>query len=89
MQLCYKLLAMLALFEVLSFKVWLDIRDVLIKTLGPVKIVYFSSMFIQRLQKFNYEIFNLDSRDIHSHFCVLGLHDRVDIVCWCRYCQLL
>lgn len=28
--------AMLALFEVLSFKGWLDIRDVLIKTLGPV-----------------------------------------------------
>ena len=28
---------MLALFEVLSFKGWLDIRDVLIKTLGPVK----------------------------------------------------
>jgi len=27
---------MLALFEVLSFKGWLDIRDVLIKTLGPV-----------------------------------------------------
>ena len=29
--------AMLALFEVLSFKGWLDIRDVLIKTLGPVR----------------------------------------------------
>ena len=28
--------AMQALFEVLSFKGWLDIRDVLIKTLGPV-----------------------------------------------------
>ena len=28
--------AMLALFEVLSFKGWLDIRDVLIKRLGPV-----------------------------------------------------
>lgn len=29
---------MLALFEVLSFKGWLDIRDVLIKTLGPVNL---------------------------------------------------
>jgi hypothetical protein len=28
--------AMLALFEVLSFKGWLDVRDVLIKVLGPV-----------------------------------------------------
>jgi hypothetical protein len=31
---------MLALFEVLSFKGWLDIRDVLIKTLGPVLFKY-------------------------------------------------
>ena len=30
--------AMLALFEVLSFKGWLDVRDVLIKALGPVSI---------------------------------------------------
>lgn len=28
--------AMMALFEVLSFKGWLDVRDVLIKALGPV-----------------------------------------------------
>ena len=28
--------AMLTLFEVLSFKGWLDVRDVLIKALGPV-----------------------------------------------------
>lgn len=27
---------MLALFEVLSFKGWLDVRDVLIKAVGPV-----------------------------------------------------
>ncbi|XP_037089307.1 sodium leak channel non-selective protein-like [Pollicipes pollicipes] len=32
--------AMLALFEVLSFKGWLDIRDVLIKRLGPVQSIY-------------------------------------------------
>lgn len=30
--------AMLALFEVLSFKGWLDVRDVLIKAVGPVNI---------------------------------------------------
>lgn len=29
---------MLALFEVLSFKGWLDVRDVLIKAVGPVLI---------------------------------------------------
>jgi len=28
--------AMLTLFEVLSFKGWLDVRDVLIKAVGPV-----------------------------------------------------
>ncbi|XP_026672772.1 sodium leak channel non-selective protein [Ceratina calcarata] len=32
--------ALMALFEVLSFKGWLDVRDVLIKALGPVHAVY-------------------------------------------------
>ncbi|KAL3268371.1 hypothetical protein HHI36_007487 [Cryptolaemus montrouzieri] len=32
--------AMLTLFEVLSFKGWLDVRDVLIKALGPVHAIY-------------------------------------------------
>lgn len=32
--------AMLALFEVLSFKGWLDVRDVLIKSLGPLHAIY-------------------------------------------------
>ncbi|XP_065332108.1 sodium leak channel NALCN isoform X4 [Cloeon dipterum] len=32
--------AMLALFEVLSFKGWLDVRDVLIKALGPIHAIY-------------------------------------------------
>ncbi|XP_032668813.1 sodium leak channel non-selective protein-like [Odontomachus brunneus] len=32
--------AMMALFEVLSFKGWLDVRDVLIKALGPVHAIY-------------------------------------------------
>ncbi|XP_028179224.1 sodium leak channel non-selective protein [Ostrinia furnacalis] len=32
--------ALLTLFEVLSFKGWLDVRDVLIKALGPVHAVY-------------------------------------------------
>ena len=29
---------MLTLFEVLSFKGWLDVRDILIKALGPVSV---------------------------------------------------
>lgn len=32
--------AMLTLFEVLSFKGWLDVRDVLIKAVGPVHAIY-------------------------------------------------
>ncbi|XP_050511308.1 sodium leak channel NALCN isoform X1 [Diabrotica virgifera virgifera] len=32
--------AMLTLFEVLSFKGWLDVRDILIKNLGPVHAIY-------------------------------------------------
>lgn len=32
--------AMLALFEVLSFKGWLDVRDVLIKAVGPIHAIY-------------------------------------------------
>ncbi|XP_013181357.1 PREDICTED: sodium leak channel non-selective protein isoform X2 [Papilio xuthus] len=32
--------ALLTLFEVLSFKGWLDVRDVLIKALGPVHAIY-------------------------------------------------
>lgn len=32
--------AMLALFEILSFKGWLDVRDILIKTLGPMHAIY-------------------------------------------------
>ncbi|XP_071579199.1 sodium leak channel NALCN-like [Temnothorax nylanderi] len=31
---------MMALFEVLSFKGWLDVRDVLIKALGPLHSIY-------------------------------------------------
>lgn len=36
--------AMLALFEVLSFKGWLDVRDVLIKAVGPVRQAAFANI---------------------------------------------
>lgn len=38
--------AMMALFEVLSFKGWLDVRDVLIKALGPVSVARASSFAV-------------------------------------------
>lgn len=37
---------MLALFEVLSFKGWLDVRDVLIKALGPVRITHITQLLM-------------------------------------------
>jgi hypothetical protein len=39
--------AVLALFEMLSFKGWLDVRDVLIKVLGPVSssVLHVSQLF--------------------------------------------
>jgi len=47
--------AMMALFEVLSFKGWLDVRDVLIKALGPVSQYFFDTLIhIHALQKFSY-----------------------------------
>lgn len=43
--------AMMALFEVLSFKGWLDVRDVLIKALGPVSHFDFFGTLIYRSHK--------------------------------------
>jgi hypothetical protein len=75
---------MLALFEVLSFKGWLDIRDVLIKTLGPVR---FLSCFLFEL--FAKISIYPGSRHLHSHLRLFGLHDWFNAVCGCRYRQLL
>lgn len=78
--------AMQALFEVLSFKGWLDIRDVLIKTLGPVFLFYF---WHQRYLIINN--FNCSSGPcyLHPHLRLFGLYDWIDAVCWCSHCQLL
>lgn len=85
---------MLALFEVLSFKGWLDIRDVLIKTLGPViyivdKLPRLLSWKITRGTKKSGLIVSLGSRYLHPHICFSGLHDWSDAIRRRRYCQLL
>ena len=75
--------AMLTLFEVLSFKGWLDVRDVLIKAVGPVRTVikYFrnSILFSSNL---------LDSCNLYTYLYILGLHDWSYTVCGCGYCKL-
>ncbi len=54
--------AMLALFEVLSFKGWLDIRDVLIKTLGPVRAQIDISISVFSFHHSNNEISRAKTR---------------------------
>ena len=76
---------MQALFEVLSFKGWLDIRDVLIKTLGPVSTRQLIRISITFYHELTYWI---GSRDLHPHLRLLGLHDWIDAVRRCRHCQL-
>lgn len=72
--------AMLTLFEVLSFKGWLDVRDVLIKSLGPVSVY--------RLYFWYYKLIILGPCYLHSHLHLLRLHDRSNTVCRCRNCKL-
>ena len=69
---------MLALFAVLSFKGWLDIRDVLIKTLGPVR---FLSCFLFELLQFRF----IQVHAIYIHIfvflgCMIGLTLFVGVV---------
>lgn len=78
--------AMLALFEVLSFKGWLDVRDVLIKAVGPVSLLSFCSCIAQSVES-TMCLFQ-DSRDLYSHLHILGLHDWIDPIRWCRDRQL-
>jgi len=85
---------MMALFEVLSFKGWLDVRDVLIKALGPVSrylfkiynrilfFVFFNILYLVCI------LFSA-SCNLHTHLYFPWLHDRLDIVRGCRDCELL
>lgn len=78
---------MLALFEVLSFKGWLDIRDVILQRLGAVCKTL--ALFVVVYVLFdNVFFFALVSHDLYSHLRVSGLHDRTDVVCWCGHRQL-
>lgn len=64
---------MLALFEVLSFKGWLDVRDVLIKALGPVNILFNPIRLFERL------IFS-GARHLHTYLHIFRLHDWFNAV---------
>lgn len=82
--------AMLALFEVLSLKGWVEVRDVIIHRVGPV------SKHMESSECFNscfpllwwITIFFIytDAWDLYSCFCIPGLHDWTDPFCWSSYC---
>lgn len=78
--------ALMALFEVLSFKGWLDVRDVLIKALGPVSYLkrYASERNFPSMIPFNDEF--LGPCCLYSHLYFLGLYDWFNAVRRCRYC---
>ncbi|CAA9994287.1 unnamed protein product [Nesidiocoris tenuis] len=65
---------MLALFEVLSFKGWLDVRDILIKALGPVsfgqdvKVLHFNCYNFVAGGKVPYEFPGSVQRCAHFDF---------------------
>lgn len=68
---------MLALFEVLSFKGWLDVRDVLIKAVGPV------NLFLMRCSHFSLIFFQIHAIYIHIYIflgCMIGLTLFVGVV---------
>lgn len=73
---------MLALFEVLSFKGWLDVRDVLIKAVGPVQIPPFINRPIFFYQ-ISFQTFQVHAIYIHIYIflgCMIGLTLFVGVV---------
>lgn len=69
---------MLALFEVLSFKGWLDVRDVLIKALGPVSVKKNTCVTVYELN-----VFQVHAIYIHIYIflgCMIGLTLFVGVV---------
>lgn len=77
--------AMLALFEVLSFKGWLDVRDVLISQVGPVCRNPFTE------DQLNINCFPPQfsgSCHLHTRLHFLGLYDWIDAVRWCCHRKL-
>lgn len=75
---------MLALFEVLSFKGWLDVRDVLIKAVGPVR----TKFKLQDYLLVKLSLCETGPCHLHSHLHFLGLHDRIDPLRRCGNCKL-
>lgn len=78
----------MALFEVLSFKGWLDVRDVLIKALGPVShnpIKCFVVIIMRDIQSLNLFEIILQVHAIYIHIyiflgCMIGLTLFVGVV---------
>lgn len=74
--------AMLTLFEVLSFKGWLDVRDVIIKQLGAVTGIKMNDC-IHLLPSF----FS-DSCFLHTCIHLFRMYDWTNAICWCCDCEL-
>lgn len=72
---------MLTLFEVLSFKGWLDVRDILIKSLGPVSR---NEILFLKCERGNFS----GARHLYPHLHFPGMHDRINVVRWCRNREL-
>lgn len=80
----------MALFEVLSFKGWLDVRDVLIKALGPVSHylfkIYDRILFLScSLTSYILYVFSFQLHAIYIHIyiflgCMIGLTLFVGVV---------
>lgn len=73
---------MLALFEVLSFKGWLDVRDVLINAVGPVCVEYTPSNF-RSIKQIYILVSKIHAIYIHVYIflgCMIGLTLFVGVV---------
>jgi len=65
--------SMLALFEVLSYKGWVDLRDVIIHKMGPVHAIYIH-MYVFLGEKYNRLIdYRLPARDLDQLHWLIGV----------------
>lgn len=75
---------MLTLFEVLSFKGWLEIRDVFASTFEAVIIPQYH--FQNSKPKLDYQISG--GRCLHPHICIFGMYHWVEALRWRCYRKL-
>lgn len=78
--------AMLALFEVLSLKGWVEVRDVIIHRVGPVRksirVFEFYSKYFDLFGQLIMFFFYSDPWNLYTCFCIPWLHDWIDPFCW-------